>query len=66
MAIDTREKRQSSYSLLVPSLTPGVEPSSIDQAERQVSVWVYSGIAASGAVLLEISTFRPIIRTRRR
>jgi len=48
MAVDTREKRQSAVSLLVPSMTPGVEPSAIDQAERQASAWVYSGILSAG------------------
>jgi hypothetical protein len=46
MAIDTREKRQSALGLLVPSFTPGIDPSAIDQAERQGAGWVYSGILA--------------------
>jgi hypothetical protein len=48
MAVDTREKRQSAVSLIVPSMTPGVEPSAIDQAERQASAWVYGGILSAG------------------
>jgi len=44
--MDTREKRQSALGLLVPSLTPGIDPSALDQAERQAAAWVYSGILA--------------------
>ena len=50
MAVDTREKRQSALSLLVPCYPPGVDPSSIDQAERQASVWTYSGILSTDQV----------------
>ncbi len=49
MPVDTREKRNSAFALLVPALIPGVAPSSIDAAERQASVWVYSGLAGGGA-----------------
>ena len=44
MAIDTREERQSAVHLLVPIFAPGVDPSTLDRAGRQASVWVYSGI----------------------
>lgn len=44
--VDTREKRMSAASLLLPFMTPGIEPSTIDQAERQAASWVYSGILA--------------------
>jgi hypothetical protein len=44
---DTRQKRQSVSSLLVPSMVPGVEPTgTVTQAEKQVVGWVYSGILA--------------------
>ena len=46
MPVNTREKRNSAFALLVPSLIPGVAPSSIDAPERQASVWVYSGVLA--------------------
>lgn len=54
MAIDTREKRQSAVSLLVPTLTPGVEPSSLDQAGRQASIWSYAGITAQIVAAVEL------------
>ncbi len=49
MAIDTREKRNSAVSLLVPDFPPGIEPSSMDQAARQAAIWVYAGILAAAA-----------------
>lgn len=61
MAVDTREKRQSAFSLLVPSLTPGVEPSSIDAAERQAAAWVYAGILAGEPVVPVISNPRTLL-----
>lgn len=62
MAVDTREKRQSSFSLLVPFLVPGVEPSSLDTAGRQAATWVYSGILSG---LLQVSLFMASYRRRR-
>lgn len=62
MAIDTREKRNSAFALLVPSLVPGVAPSSIDAAERQASVWVYAGILASGAVAVAKKRLLPMLK----
>ena len=56
MAIDTREKRQSALGLLLPSLTPGVDPSALDQAGRQAAAWVYSGILAEAPA--EVATPR--------
>ncbi len=48
---DTRQKRESAVSLLVPSMIPGVVPTgTVTQAERQASVWIYSGILAGSAV----------------
>ena len=47
MPIDTREKRNSAQTLLVPIWGPGIAPSSIDQAERQAAALVYVGISAS-------------------
>ena len=47
MPVDTREKRQTAVDLLVPIWSPGVDPSSLDQAGRQASVFVYSGILAA-------------------
>jgi len=45
MAIDTRQKRQSSIPFLMPGLIPGVNPSgAIIGIIRQASIWVYSGI----------------------
>lgn len=44
---DTRQKRQSATSLLVPSMTPGAHPTgTVTAAERQAVAWVYSGILA--------------------
>jgi hypothetical protein len=48
MAMDTREKRQSAVSLLVPSFTPGVDPSTIDAHERRAASWSYSGVQDFG------------------
>jgi hypothetical protein len=47
MPVDSREKRMSAYALLVPALIPGVDPSTMDQSERQAAAWVYGGIAAT-------------------
>lgn len=68
MAVDTQEKRQSALSLLVPSYTPGVEPSTIDQAERQAAAWVYAGIAAAapGGGAGTGAIWKPLFRPRRR
>lgn len=52
MAVDSREKRQSAVSFLIPSYPPGVEPSSLDNAARQAAVWVYSGILSGAAALV--------------
>lgn len=62
MAVDTREKRQSAFSLLVPSFTPGVEPSTLDLAARQAAAWVYSGILSG---TLQIALFLASYRRRR-
>lgn len=51
MAIDSRQKRQSTANLLVWSYADGVNPTgTIDQSERQASAHIYSGIAASASV----------------
>lgn len=50
MAIDTRQKRQSSYKILAPYMEQGVHPSgAIGQAQRQAAAWIYSGILAETA-----------------
>jgi hypothetical protein len=48
MPINTREKRQSAFSLLLPVLTPGVVPDApgVDTAERHAAGFSYSGILA--------------------
>ena len=42
MAVDTREKRQSAQALLLPFFAPGVDPSTLDQEERQAAAWGYA------------------------
>lgn len=50
MPVDTRQKRNTALSFLVPIFVPGVAPASgIDQADRQAAVQIYSGILAGGA-----------------
>ena len=45
---DTREKRQSAASLLMPFRPRGVDPDpGIDKAERQATAHTYSGIEAN-------------------
>ncbi len=57
MALTTRQNRQSAVSLLVPSYIPGVVPTgTVDQNERQASIWSYSGVAAG---LLSLIVARP-------
>lgn len=48
MPVDTREKRQSALSFLVPTFVPGVEPDSpaVEEPERQAGYWSYAGILA--------------------
>jgi len=50
MAVDTRLKRQSATSLLVPSMTPGAYPDTagVVVAERVAVTWCYSGIDPTG------------------
>jgi hypothetical protein len=50
MAVDDRQKRASATSLVTWARVPGVDNTSLDQPERQASVWSYSGILALGAV----------------
>jgi len=53
VAIDTRQKRQSSIELLLRQLPPGVDPAiaGFPASSRQAAAHVYSGIiAAAGAV----------------
>ena len=48
--LNTRSKRASSVNLLKPYIVDLVLPdASIDQGDRQHSVWAYSGILAAGA-----------------
>lgn len=58
MAIDTREKRNSALSLLVPVFVPGIAPSAMNQAQRQAAALVYSGILAGGAAAVTIPKHR--------
>ena len=54
MAIDTAAKRASSTLFVVPSFAIGVIPDgTIDQGDRQAVVWMYSGILAEAAVVVE-------------
>lgn len=46
MALDDRGKRASATSLVTIARVPGLDNTSMDQAQRQASVWGYSGIAA--------------------
>lgn len=66
MAIDTREKRMSAFSLLVPSYTPGVDPSSIDASERAAAAWVYSGLISAALTLIRHYFVHTIHRKRSR
>ena len=51
MAIDSRQKRQSAYKILLPFMEQGVHPSgAIGQAQQQAAAWVYSGILATAPV----------------
>ena len=63
MAIDTSEKRQSSYGMLMWSVTPGIDPSSIDVAERQAAAHVYSGILST--ILSSVAVIMASYRRRR-
>lgn len=47
MPIDNREERQSAISFLMRWMPPGVDPSAIDQAERQSAAYAYPGIPAA-------------------
>lgn len=51
MPIDSRHKRQSTTSLLVPAFVPGVVPGAPSAPARLASVWQYSGILAGGEPL---------------
>ncbi len=47
MAVDTRNKRASVIALALPFTILGGNPDgTIDQADRQQTAWVYSGILA--------------------
>ncbi len=50
MAVDSREKRNSALTHLMFGQTVGVDPSSIDAAERLATVWIYSGISVASPV----------------
>jgi len=63
VAVDTREKRQSATALLVPAFVPGVEPSTLDVAGRQASVWIYSGIVST--IIANVAIFMRYYRNRR-
>jgi hypothetical protein len=65
MAIDTRLKRASAISIIVPFMVPGVEPDgTIEARDRQAQAWVYSGILAGAAVVAADGDY--IVRARRR
>jgi hypothetical protein len=69
MPINTREKRQSAVSFLVPLFVPGVEPDSptVEEPERQAAGLVYSGILAGPPIPpLETAGFPFMLRRRRR
>jgi len=51
MAVDSRQKRASATSLITIARVPGVDNTSLDQAQRQSSIWSYSGIAAGSPVV---------------
>ena len=51
MAVDTRQKRASATSLITIARIPGVDNTSLDQAQRQASIWSYSGILAGAAII---------------
>ena len=56
--MDSRQKRVSIVSLLVPSMIPGVVPTgTVTQAERQAFHWTYSGILAGGAAADPVLVF---------
>ena len=67
MAIDTRDKRGSVIGLGLVSVLP-LANSDIDQADRQQTVHMYSGILADapvivvpGSILVSLITLRPSI-----
>lgn len=58
MAVDTRYKRGSAISLLVPSMTPLAQPDTagVSQLERQAVGWIYSGILATSNLISGLMT----------
>ena len=51
--LDTRSKRASSVQVLLPFLAAPVLPDgTLSQGDRQHIAWAYSGILASGAVVV--------------
>lgn len=63
MAIDTRAKRESSMNVFAPwrSRYPFGD-GTIDQADRQTSIYHYGGVLASGGVVDDTSDVYPLIQ----
>jgi hypothetical protein len=62
--LDTRLKRASAISIIVPFMVPGVEADgTIGARDRQAQAWEYSGILAGAAVAV-VEDY--IVRARRR
>ena len=52
--LDTKAKRKSSVSMLMPFMPPGVIPGGVSQENRQAGAWSYSGILAGALVTISI------------
>jgi len=63
MAVDTRSKRASSVGILIPStLAPVLPDGTIAQADRQHVAFSYSGILATGAVVVTVAGYTVTLR----
>ena len=60
--LDTKAKRKSSVSMLMPFMPPGITPGGVAQENRQAGAWSYPGILAGG-VSVTLSIIDPTIES---
>lgn len=67
MAIDSKLKKYSAISFLLPFMTPASDSDgAFSLADKQAAVWVYSGIEAGEVVVVTHRDKKPMWKHRRR